>query len=225
MFARVVWLILRKDFTIEVRSLEIAYTTLFFAVSCVLVFAFALVQEGRAPEGGAAGILWIAIAFAGTLALGRTFERERQSETLRALLLAPSGRPAIYVGKLLSIVALLLAAEAVLVPLVALLFQAPLLAHPVWLAVILVSGTIGFAAVGTLFAAMLVRARSRDVLLPVLLYPITVPVIIAAVRATAALLQPVVDADIIRFWLALLVCFDVVFVTLALWTFEPLMTD
>ena len=225
MFARVVWLILRKDFTIEVRSLEIAYTTLFFAVSCVLVFAFALVQEGRAPEGGAAGILWIAIAFAGTLALGRTFERERQSETLRALLLAPSGRPAIYVGKLLSIVALLLAAEAVLVPLVALLFQAPLLAHPVWLAVILVSGTIGFAAVGTLFAAMLVRARSRDVLLPVLLYPITVPVIIASVRATASLLQPVVDADIIRFWLALLVCFDVVFVTLALWTFEPLMTD
>ena len=225
MFARVVWLILRKDFTVEVRSLEIAYTTLFFAVSCVLVFAFALVQEGRAPEGGAAGILWIAIAFAGTLALGRTFERERQSETLRALLLAPAGRPAIYVGKLLGIIALLSAAEAVLVPLVALLFQAPLLAHPGWLAVILVAGTIGFAAVGTLFAAMLVRARSRDVLLPVLLYPITVPVIIAAVRATAALLQPEVDADIIRFWLALLVCFDVVFVTLALWTFEPLMTD
>ena len=225
MFARIVWLLLRKDFTVEVRSLEIAYTTLFFAVSSVLVFAFALVQEGRAPEGGAAGILWIAIAFAGTLALGRTFERERQSETLRALLLAPSGRPAIYVGKLLGIIALLSAAEAVLVPLVALLFQAPLLAHPGWLAVILVAGTIGFAAVGTLFAAMLVRARSRDVLLPVLLYPITVPVMIAAVRATAALLQPAVDADIIRFWLALLVCFDVVFVTLALWTFEPLMTD
>ena len=225
MFARIVWLLLRKDFTVEVRSLEIAYTTLFFAVSCVLVFAFALVHEGHAPEGGAAGILWIAIAFAGTLALGRTFERERQSETLRALLLAPCGRPAIYVGKLVGIVVLLIAAEAVLVPLVALLFQAPLLAHPVWLAVILVAGTIGFAAVGTLFAAMLVRARSRDVLLPVLLYPITVPVIIAAVRATAALLQPAVDADTIRFWLALLVCFDVVFVTLALWTFEPLMTD
>ncbi|HEU4889406.1 MAG TPA: heme exporter protein CcmB, partial [Thermoanaerobaculia bacterium] len=104
MFARIVWLVLRKDFTVEVRSLEIAYTTLFFAISCVLVFAFALVQEGRAPEGGAAGILWIAIAFAGTLALGRTFERERQSETLRALLLAPAARPAVYLGKLLGIV-------------------------------------------------------------------------------------------------------------------------
>jgi len=225
MFARVVWLVLRKDLTVEVRSLEIAYTTLFFAVSCVLVFAFALVREGRAPEDGAAGILWISIAFAGTLALGRAFERERQSETLRALLLAPAARPAIYVGKLLGIVALLAACEIVLVPLVALLFQAPLLAQPGWLAIILLAGTIGFAAVGTLFAAMLVRARTRDVLLPVLLYPITVPVIIAGVRATATLLQPEIDMDSVRFWLALLGCFDVVFVTLALWTFEPLMTD
>ncbi len=225
MFARTVWLVLRKDLTVEVRSREIAYTTLFFAVSCVLVFAFALVREGRALEDGAAGILWIAIAFAGTLALGRAFERERQSETLRALLLAPAPRPAIYVGKLLGIVALLVAAEVVLVPLVALLFQAPMLAHPFWLAAVVLAGTIGFAAVGTIFAAMLVRARSRDVLLPVLLYPITVPVIIAGVRATAALLQPELDLAIVRFWISLLVTFDVVFVTLALWTFEPLMTD
>jgi heme exporter protein B len=87
------------------------------------------------------------------------------------------------------------------------------------------SGTLGFAAVGTLFAAMLVRARSRDVLLPVLLYPITVPVMIAGVRGTAALLQSEVDVGIVQFWLALLVFFDVVFVTLSLWTFEPLMTD
>jgi heme exporter protein B len=225
MFFRTAWLVLRKDLTVEVRSREIAYTTLFFAVSCVLVFAFALVKEGRPIEDGAAGILWIAIAFAGTLALGRTFERERQSETLRALLLAPADRPAIYVGKLLGIVALLVAAEVVLVPLVALLFQAPLLDHPFWLAAIIVTGTLGFSAVGTLFAAMLVRARTRDVLLPVLLYPITVPVIIAGVRATAALMAPELEVAILQFWLALLVCFDVVFVTLALWTFEPLMTD
>ena len=222
---RAIWIILRKDLTVEVRSREIAYTTLFFAVSCVLVFAFALVREGKPPEDGAAGILWIAIAFAGTLALGRTFERERQSETLRALLLAPAARPAVYLGKLLGIVALLVVAELVLVPLVALLFQAPLLNHPFWLLLVIVTGTIGFAAVGTLFAAMLVRARSRDVLLPVLLYPITVPVIIAGVRGTAALLQPEVEFEVVRFWIALLLAFDVVFVTLALWTFEPLMTD
>jgi heme exporter protein CcmB len=222
---RLAWLILRKDLTVEVRSGEIAYTTLFFAVTCVLVFAFALVREGRAPEDGAAGILWIAVAFAGNLALGRTFERERQAETLRALLLAPAPRPAVYLGKLLGVIALLAGAEAVLVPLIALLFQARLLAHPFWLVAILAAGTTGFAAVGTLFAAMLVRARSRDVLLPVLLYPIAVPVIIAGVRGTAALLQPDLDVEVLRFWLALLLAFDVVFVTLALWTFEAVMTD
>ncbi|HZM61548.1 MAG TPA: heme exporter protein CcmB [Vicinamibacterales bacterium] len=222
---RLAWLILRKDLTVEVRSGEIAYTTLFFAVACVLIFAFALVREGKPPEDGAAGILWIAVMLAGNLALGRAFERERQAETLRALLLAPAPRPAVYLGKLLGIVVLLAAAEVLLVPLVALLFQARLLAHPIWLTAILAAGTTGFAAVGTLFAAMLVRARSRDVLLPVLLYPITVPVIIAGVRGTAALLQPELEVDIVRFWLALLIAFDAVFVTLSLWTFEAVMTD
>ncbi|HET9193231.1 MAG TPA: heme exporter protein CcmB [Vicinamibacterales bacterium] len=226
MFGRAVWLILRKDLTVEVRSGEIAYTTLFFAVSCILIFAFALVRDGRAPEDGAAGLLWIAIAFAGTLALGRAFERERQAETLRALLMAPAARPAVYVGKLLGIVALLAGVEAALVPLVALLFEArALLAHPVWLAGILAAGTLGFASVGTLFAAMLIRARTRDVLLPVLLYPVIVPVMIAAVRGTAVLLQPEFDAQVAAFWLTLLATFDVVFVTLAMWTFEPVMTD
>ena len=122
MFLRVALLVLRKDFAIEVRSREILSTTLFFALSCVLVFSFAFVKEGEPLEDAAAGILWIAIAFAGTLALGRTFERERYGETLRALLLAPAPRPAIYLGKLLGMVLLLVVAEALLVPLVALLF-------------------------------------------------------------------------------------------------------
>src|SRR5213595_2743471 len=113
MFLRTVWLVTRKDLLIEVRSREVIYTTLFFAVSCVLVFGFGFVREGRPVQDAAAGILWIAIAFSGTLALGRAFERERQSETLRALLLAPADRPAIYVGKLLGIIALLAAAEVV----------------------------------------------------------------------------------------------------------------
>jgi heme exporter protein B len=224
-FARSVWLVVRKDLMVETRSREIAYTTLFFAASCVLIFAFALVREGRAPEGGAAGILWIAVLFAGTLALGRTFERERQAETLRALLLSPMPRPAIYVGKLLGIVALLVGTELVLVPLVVFLFSARLFDHPFWLTGIVLGATIGIAAVGTLFAAMLVRARSRDVLLPVLLYPVVVPVIIAGVQGTTALLQPTFDAAVARFWLLLLVTFDVVFVVLALWTFEAVMSD
>ena len=225
MFTRTALLVLRKDVAIEVKSREILYTTLFFALSCVLIFSFALVREGRALDDAAAGILWIAIAFAGTLALGRTFERERYSETLRALLLAPAPRPAIYVGKLLGIVLLLVVAEVLLVPLVALLFQAGLFERPLHLAALLMTGTVGFAAVGTLFAAMLVRAPTRDVLLPILLYPITVPVIIAGVRGTSALLASPADEAGATMWIALLVCFDIVFVTLALWTFEPLMTD
>ena len=117
-FLRIAWLVMRKDLTIEVRSREILYTTLFFAVSCVLVFAFSFVRDGRPLDDAAAGILWIAIAFSGTLALGRTFERERHGETLRALMMAPADRPAIYVGKLLGILALMAVVEAIVVPLV-----------------------------------------------------------------------------------------------------------
>jgi heme exporter protein CcmB len=210
MFFRTAWLVLRKDVAIEAKSWEVLTTTLFFAVSCVLIFAFAFVKEGRAVEDAAAGILWIAIAFSGTLALGRTFERERYGETLRALLL---------------MLALLGLAELLLVPMVALMFQATLFSRPLLLVGLLAGGTIGFCAVGTLFAAMLVRARSRDVLLPILLYPIIIPVIIAGVRGTAALLAATPDEPTATMWIGILAAFDVVFVTLALWTFEPLMTE
>ncbi len=224
-FLRAVWVVTRKDLLIETRTREIFFTTVFFALACVLVFAFGFVRDGRPVDDAAAGILWIAIAFSGTLALGRAFERERQGETLRALLISPIDRPALYVGKLLGILALLAAVETLVVPLVALMFQAPLFDHALLMLGLLAAGTLGFAAVGTLFAAMLVRARSRDVMLPVLLYPLTVPVIIAGVRGTAALLQPEADLPMARAWLAMLVFFDVVFVTLALWTFEPVMTE
>ena len=225
MFARTVWAIFVKDVTVEVRSREMLATTLFFALAVVLVFAVALVRDGRVVVDAAAGILWIAIAFSGTLALGRLFERERYTDTLRALLLAPAPRPAIYLGKLLAVLALLAVAELMLVPLVALLFDASLLQRPLLVGLLLATGTLGFAAVGTLFAAMLSRARSRDVLLPVLLYPITIPVIIAGVRGTAAIAQPVPDEPMATFWIMLLVAFDAVFVTVSLWTFDPLMTE
>ena len=223
-FVRAVWIVTRKDLLIETRTREILLTTVFFALACVLVFAFGFVKEGRPVEDAAAGILWIAIAFSGTLALGRAFERERHGETLRALLIAPIDRPALYVGKLLGILILLAAVEVIVVPLVALMFQASFFDHAWLMLALLAAGTLGFAAVGTLFAAMLVRTRSRDVMLPVLLYPITVPVIIAGVRGTAALLEPD-GVPMARAWLAMLVFFDVVFITLALWTFEPVMTE
>jgi heme exporter protein CcmB len=222
---RTAWLIARKDLIVEARSRELAYTTVFFAVATVLVFAFALVREGRAPDDAPAGILWVAVAFSGTLALGRAFERERQGETLRALLLSPAERPAVYLGKLFAILVLMTGVEAVLVPVVGLLFEAPIARAPLMLAALLAAGTLGFAAVGTLFAAMLVRARSRDVLLPVVLYPIAVPVIISGVRGTAAIFAAEPDYATAQTWLAMLILFDAVFVTLACWTFAPVMTE
>jgi heme exporter protein CcmB len=224
-FLRVALLVLKKDFAIELRSYEILSTTTFFAVACVAIFSFAFVKEGQADVDAAAGILWIAVAFAGTLALGRTFERERYGETLKALLLAPASRPAIYFGKLLGIVILMFVTEVLIVPMIAFLFDAPLFSRPLLLVALLGLGTTGYAAVGTLFAAMLVRARTRDVMLPILLYPITIPVIIAGVRGTSALLASPVDEPVATLWIGLLGFFDVVFITLSLWTFEPLMTE
>jgi heme exporter protein CcmB len=168
----------------------------------------------------------VAIAFSGTLALGRTFERERRGETLRALLLAPVERSAVYLGKLLTVLILMAAIEIVVVPVVGVLFGAPFGRAPALLVALLVAGTLGFAAIGTLFAAMLTRVSSRDVMLPVLLYPMSVPVIIAGVMGTSALLtgrEP--DVATAQTWLAMLVFFDAVFVTIALWLFQPVMSE
>jgi heme exporter protein CcmB len=224
---RAAWLITRKDLRVEARSRELAYTALFFALTCVLVFAFAFVrgETGQPIDGSAPGVLWVAIAFSGTLALARTFERERQSETLRALLAAPVERAAVYLGKLGALVVLLFAIEILLVPIVGLLFQAPIGRAPGILAALIVTGTLGFAAVGTLFAAMLVRAQSRDVLLPVVLYPITIPVLLAGIQGTGALFAAEPNLALARTWLSMLIFFDAVFVTLALWTFAPVMAD
>jgi heme exporter protein CcmB len=219
------WLIARKDLVVEARSRELAYTTIFFALACLLVFAFSFVRAGRVLDEAPAGILWVTVTFSATLALGRAFERERQSETLRALLLAPVERAAIYLGKLIGLVLLMLGVEAIVVPTTGLLFDAPIGRAPWLLAGLLVAGTIGLAAVGTLFAAMLVRAHSRDVLLPVLLYPIAVPVVIAGVLGTAAIFAPEPDLAMARVWLTMLIFFDAVFVTLALWTFGPVMRE
>lgn len=220
------WLIARKDFTIEARSREIIATSAFFAVACVLVFSFSLVREGRAPDGVAAGVLWIGIAFSGTLSLARLFERERAHDTLRTLLLAPVERPAVYLGKLLAVVMLMAAVGAVLLPFTGLLFDQGVIGAAPGLALVMVLGIVGYAAVGTLFAAMLGRSRSRDVLLPVLLYPMTVPVLIAGVRATAALLDAAgPDWGTARLWMGVLAAFDAVFLTLALWTFEAVMEE
>lgn len=218
-------ILLAKDLRIEWRSREGLLTTACFALACVLVFSFGLVHDGTPLADSGPAVLWVTVALAGTLAMARTFERERAAGTLMAVLTSPVPRPSIYLGKWGALMALMFAVELVLVPLVALFFQMPLQRRPLTVALFVAAGTAGYAAVGTLFAAMLARTRTRDVLLPLLLYPMSVPVIIGGVRGTvAALAEPYVPG-VVSLWLPLLICFDAVFAVLALWTFGTLMTE
>lgn len=220
-----------KDLRVELRSREILYTMTFFAVMVLLIFSFAFVKEGLSLADVVPGILWVSVAFSGTLGLGRAFEREREGETMRGLLLAPTSRTAIFLGKAVGIAVFMLLVEVVVVPLVALLFDAPLFDHALPLILALGLATFGFAVVGCVFAAMLLRVRSRDVLLPVVLYPILVPMLIAGTKATAALLEGagvpggVADLETAYFWIKFLLVYDGIFVVVSLWTFESLVIE
>jgi heme exporter protein B len=213
--------IARKDLRVEWRSREILYTMTFFAVLVVVVFSFTLVERGRPVGSIAGGMLWIVIAFAGTLGIGRVFDREREGDTHRALLLSPASRAAIYLGKLLGVVLFIAITEAVVVPILFLLFDLRVASIPLLCALLLL-GTIGFAAVGSLFAATLMQARSRDVLLPILLFPIVTPLFVAGAKGTTALLAGGAAAESALIWLKLAAVFDLVFVSLSLWAFGPL---
>jgi heme exporter protein B len=215
-----------KDLRIEWRSREILATMTFLAVVVVLIFSFAfVVGDARPPASVTAGILWIALIVSGTVGLGRTFDRERDGEAIRSLLLSPAPRGAIYLGKLMATIALMLMTEVVLTALAGLLFSAGIATQLGHVAALLALGTVGFAAVGCVFSAALLRSRSRDVLLSTLLYPIVVPVVIAGARGTAQLIDPLSpDPDAALFWTQFLAALDVIFLTVGLWSFEPVVT-
>jgi heme exporter protein B len=218
---RAIGLLLWKDVVVELRAKELVYATVFFAAVVLLVFCFAFLGGPRPTVDVAAGVLWVAIALAGTVGISRAFEREREGDTLRALLLAPVPRSALYLSKLSAIALLMLIVETVALLMVSLLFIITISDILPKLIALLVLGTIGFAAVAALFGASLGRARSRDVLLPLLVYPIVVPVLIAGTRGTVALLLGS-PPTVAIFWLKFLVVFDAVFVSLGVWVFEPL---
>ena len=222
-FFRQVARIAAKDLRIEFRSREILLTMAFLAVVVVLIFSFAfVVGDARPAPSVTAGILWIAVIVSGTVGLGRTFEREREGEAIRSLLLSPVPRGAIYLGKLAATVTLMVIVEAVLTALCGFLFAGGVLAHVGQVCVLLGLGTVGFAAAGCVFSAALLRSRSRDVLLSTLLYPIIVPIVIAGARGTSQLLDPLSpDLDGAQFWTQFLLALDVIFVTVGLWAFEP----
>jgi heme exporter protein CcmB len=214
-----------KDLLVELRTREIVYSMTLFAVLVVLVFSFAFVRQGQASPEVVPGILWASLALAGTIGLGRAFDREREGDTLRALLLAPVSRASLFVGKAVAIAVYMLAMEVVTTPLVALLFHVDLRPAALLVAPLLLLATLGFAAVGAVFAAMLLRVRAREMLLPVILYPILVPLLIAGVKGTDALLAAPADLDSARFWVTFLLAYDAVVLCLALWAFEPLTTE
>lgn len=222
-FLRTAGAVAAKDLRVELRSREVVYTMAFFATVIVVVFSFAFVKDQRALVEAVPGVAWAAIVFAGTIGLGRAFDREREGDTMRALLLSPAPRLAVFAGKTVAIALLVVAVEAVVLPLCLLFFNVDLGAGVLHLALVLALGGVGFAVVGTVFAAMLLRVRSRDVLLPVVLYPILVPMIMAGTKATAALL--VGASGDAWFWTQFLAAYDAVFVIVALWTFEALVIE
>ena len=220
---RLVAAVAGKDLKVELRSREILYTMALFAAVIVVVFSFSFVKDQKALVAAVPGVAWAAVVFAGTIGLGRAFEREREGDTMRALLLSPAPRLAIFLGKTVAIALLVIAVEAVVLPLCLLFFNVDLGAAVLDLVLVLVLGAIGFAIVGTVFAAMLLRIASRDVLLPVVLYPILVPMIMSGTKATAAILAAN-DADA-WFWIKFLAAYDGVFAVVALWTFEALVIE
>lgn len=215
--------ILRKDLLVELRTKEVLLTMGLFAALIVVIFSFAFYVDDDRARAYAPGILWVTILFSGTIGLNRLFDREQENDCMSALLLSAAGPKAIYLAKSLGNLLFTLVMEVLTVPLI-LLFFAIDVDRPGLLVAELVAGSIGFCFVGTLFAAMLVRARMKEVLLPLVVYPIVVPVIIAGVKATEAILNGYPTDEVVS-WIRFVVAFDILFVVLSVWLFERMWVE
>ncbi len=216
-YLRAIGAVIWKDLAAELRSRELLGAMLVFALLVVLIFNFALELDVRSRATITSGVLWVTFTFAGTLGLNRSMAVEKDRGCLDGLLLAPVDRSAIYFGKTAANLIFLLIVAGVVVPLYSLLYNTNLLV-PGLLAVI-VLGCLGYIVVGTLLASMAVQARTRDILLPILLFPVVLPVLVAAIKATNGFLQGLEMADIWP-WLNLLIVYDVVFTAAAFMLFD-----
>ena len=216
-YLRKVWAITLKDLRAEVRAKESLSVMLAFSVLAVLIFGLAF--DLRVPEANMVvpGVIWVVILFSGVLGLNRSFGAEVDRGTLAALLLAPVDRSAIYFGKLLSHLCFQLINAAIILPCTLIIFNINLL-QP-WIVVGVVLGTIGYVAVGTLFAALAANSRARESLLPILLMPVMVPIFIAGIALTAAVLDNRALADFQR-WLWVMIVYDLLFITVAYLVFD-----
>lgn len=217
-------LIFRKDLRIELRSGEILITSGFFAFLVAMMTSLSFYLDDVTSRRVAPGVLWISIAFSGVLAMGRSFQRERDHDVMRGLLLSPLPRAAIFFGKMLGILAFLSLVEVVLLPLVAVLYRLDLSASWPLVALFLLLGTIGFSAAGTLFAAMGARARTKEFVLSVVLFPLIAPALLAGVVACREVLGGASLGEVLD-WVRVLLAFDLVLLTLGALLFGPLTSE
>ncbi|MEW6406789.1 MAG: heme exporter protein CcmB, partial [Chloroflexota bacterium] len=186
-FIKAMFAVVQKDLAAEFRSRELLSAMLVFSMLVILIFNFALELEPDIRQKVTAGVLWATFAFAGTLGLNRSIAIEKDRGCMDGLLLAPVDRAAIYFGKVISNLIFMLIVEVIVLPLYGILYGVNLF-QPGLLGVILL-GSIGYTAVGTLISTMTVQTRMRDVLLPILLFPVAIPVLLAAVKASTGFLS------------------------------------
>ena len=204
-------IILSKEVRAEFRARELLNTTLVFAFVVIVMFSFAFDPTAAESRRFGPGLLWIALLFAGSLMLQPSFAREHANDTLDALCLAPVSPFSILLGKIAANFVFLTVCEVVLLPVFAVLYNVPLLPVLGRLVFVLMLGTFGLTITGTVFSAVAAQARMRELLLPLLLFPVLVPLLLAAVEATAGLLADTPEFQ--RPWLEILIGFDVIFFT------------
>jgi len=221
---RAVLLVAARDVRVEWRSREQAVTLLFFALLVLVVFNFAFDFTVIDFATLGAGVLWVAFIFSGVLAISRSFQLEREQDRIQGILLAPIDRSAFYLGKVAATVLFMAVVEAIVVPVSVVMFNFRFSGRIVLVVVALILNTVGFAAVGTLFAAMTTRTRRGELLLPLLLFPAAVPVALAAVKTTTHL---VAGRPFERYapWVALSAGYDLVFLAASVLLFDYVLED
>ena len=212
-----VFAIFWKDILSEIRTKEILTAVLVFGLLVIVIFNFAFEPESGTMGLVAPGILWVAFTFAGVLGLNRVFAVEKENSRLSGLMLCPVDRVAIYWGKLLGSFTFMLIIEIIITPIFLVLLNLPLFLPG--LALIIVLATLGFTSVGTLFSALAVNIRARDIMLPILFLPVVIPVIISAVKATALVLEGGPWGDMLT-WLQIMIGFDIIYLVIATLVFE-----
>jgi heme exporter protein B len=221
-FIKAIGAVVWKDLRAEFRSRELFSAMLVFSLLIILIFNFALELDVKTRQSVTAGVLWSTFAFAGTLGLNRSMAIEKDRGCLDGLLLAPVDRSAIYFGKVISNLVFMLIVEMIVLPVYSVLYNVNLF-QPGLLLVILL-GSIGFVAVGTLLSAMSVQTRTRDILLPILLFPVVIPVLLAAVKASSGFLTGAEIADILL-PINLLIAYDIIFIAVAFMVFDNVVEE